>query len=86
LWTSSEQFPNEAIQIANTDIPMAWSWGGEVQFGPLLLRCTPYAIEATFWTTTAMTGSQTSTSTLGAGTLIGTPLQTDNIEFSLPAA
>jgi hypothetical protein len=85
LWTSSEQFPNEAIQIGNTDVPMAWSWGGEVRFGRrFCCDCTPYSLEATFWTTTAMTGEQTSTSTLGEGTLIGTPLQTGNINFDLP--
>jgi energy-converting hydrogenase Eha subunit A len=85
VWTSSEQFPNEAIQLGNTDIPTAWSWGGEVQLGRrFCCDCTPYAIEATFWTTTAITGSETTTSSLGAGTLIGTPLQTDNINFNLP--
>jgi hypothetical protein len=85
VWTSSEQFPNEAIQLGNTDIPTAWSWGGEVQLGRrFCCDCTPYAIEATFWTTTAITGSETTTSSLGAGTLIATPLQTDNINFNLP--
>lgn len=85
VWTSSERVPNEAIQIGNTDFPMAWSWGGEVQLGRrFCCDCTPYAIEATFWTTKAFEGSQTSTSTLGAGTTIGTPLQTDNIQFALP--
>jgi hypothetical protein len=85
LWTSSERFPNEAIQIGNTDFPMAWSWGGEVKFGRrFCCDCTPYALEATFWTTAALSGSETSTSTLGAGTLIGTPLMTDNIDFILP--
>ncbi len=85
LWTSSEQFPNEAIQLGNTDIPTAWSWGGEVQLGRrFCCNCTPYALETTFWTTTAITGEQTTTSSLGEGTLIATPLQTDNINFNLP--
>ncbi|MFZ1932131.1 MAG: BBP7 family outer membrane beta-barrel protein [Thermoguttaceae bacterium] len=85
MWTSSEKFPHEDIQLGNTDFPMAWSWGGEVQLGRhFCCDCTPYAIEATFWTTNAPTGSQTTTSSLGTGTLIGTPLQTDNIDLNLP--
>jgi hypothetical protein len=85
LWTSSEKYPNEAIQIGNSDVPMAWSWGGEVQLGRrFCCDCTPCAIEATFWTTTAFNGSETSTSTLGAGTLIETPLQTGWIGFVFP--
>jgi hypothetical protein len=83
LWTSSE-YPNESIQIANTDFPMAWSWGGEVQLGRrFCCDCTPYALEATFWTTTALTGSQTSTSTLGDGVRIATPLEIGHIDYPL---
>ncbi len=85
LWTSSERFPNEAIQLGNSDFPMAWSWGGEVQLGRrFCCDCTPYAIEATFWTTTAFTGSETSTSTLGTGTLIGTPLEMNYLQYVFP--
>jgi energy-converting hydrogenase Eha subunit A len=89
LWTSSEQFPNEAIQLGNTDIPMAWTWGGEVQLGRrFCCDCTPYAIEATFWTTSAFTGSQTTVTSLDTvanpGQLIATPLETGNINFNLP--
>ncbi len=89
LWTSSEQFPNEAIQLGNTDIPMAWTWGGEVQLGRrFCCDCTPYAIEATFWTTAAFTGSETTVTSLdpvaNPGQLIATPLETGNINFNLP--
>jgi hypothetical protein len=89
LWTSSERGQFEFMQLGNTDFSTAWSWGGEVQLGRrFCCDCTPYAIEATFWTTTAFTGAQTSVTTLNTTDnpeqTIGTPLQTDNVIFYLP--
>jgi len=80
VWTSNA--PNLTDQIGNTDIPMSWTWGGEVQLGRrFCCDCTPYAIEATFWTTAAFTGSETSTM---APVLMGTPLETGYINFGVP--
>jgi hypothetical protein len=84
VWTGSRPYPNEQDQLSNTDIPMSWKWGGEVQLGRrFCCGCTPLAVRATFWTTEAMTGSETTTNPYSPYT-ISTPLQTDNINFYLP--
>jgi hypothetical protein len=84
VWTSSEKYPNEWLQLGHTDIPMAWSLGGQVQLGRrFCCGCTPLAVEATFWTTNAMTGSQTTTNPWGMDVPMGTPLQTGWINFNI---
>ncbi len=49
----------EGMQLMNSQFSMQWAWGGEVTFGRrFCCDCVPYAIEATYWTTSDMTGSQ----------------------------
>jgi hypothetical protein len=68
-------------QGGNTNIPMAWQWGGEVDLGHrFCCNCVPYAVEATFWTTEALTGCR---STSYAGDVVNTLLDTDFITFHL---
>jgi hypothetical protein len=78
FWTSYLDGHPET-QLANNQVGMAWQWGGEARFGHrFCCNCTPCALEATFWSTAAMTGSQTTSVT---GGLVSTPLQTDNVFF-----
>jgi hypothetical protein len=75
LWTSAVPFPHDDIQLGNTDVPLSCGWGGEVQLGRrFCCDCTPYAIEATFWTTAAFTGSQTSTPMTEYSSTMDSPL------------
>jgi hypothetical protein len=69
-------------QLLTTNVPLAWRWGGEVQLGRrFCCDCTPYALEATFWTTNGFSGEQTSS--LGPFG-VSTTLNTNNITYSFP--
>ena len=79
LWTSYEDgnLPN---QIMNTQFPMAWKWGGEVRFGRrFCCGCTPYALEASYWTTENFTGFRSATVN---GGYVSTTLNVDYITFN----
>ena len=82
LWTSYLDGSPE-VQLENSQVPMAWKWGGEVRFGRrFCCGCTPYALEATFWATEAFTGSRTTS--LYPTSYVSTPLNIDNINFVIP--
>lgn len=71
-------------QAGYSQFPMSWKWGGEVRFGRRFCwGCTPYALEASYWTTEALTGYK---STTFAGDTVNTVLNVNNITFlGLPA-
>jgi hypothetical protein len=81
VWTSFED-GNQGNQLSNTQFPVAWKWGGEARIGRrFCCGCTPYALEGTFWTTQAFSATQTTT--LFPGGFVSTPLDTQNIFFTL---
>lgn len=62
-----------------SQMPMSWKWGGEVRFGRrFCCGCTPYALEASYWTTAALTGYR---STTYPGDTVNTVLNVNNITF-----
>lgn len=71
-------------QAGYSQFPMSWKWGGEVRFGRrFCCGCTPYAVEASYWTTEALTGYK---STTFPGDTVNTVLNVNNITFmGLPA-
>ena len=78
LWTSYKQ-SDQTVQAGNTNFGLHWQWGGEVRFGHCFCcGCTPYALEATYWTTEAFTGCRT---TSFPGDTVNTVLSVDNITF-----
>lgn len=84
LWTSYQE-DNPKEQGGNTQIPMEWKWGGEIRFGRRFCSgCVPYALEATYWTTEAMTGYRRTAYT---DDVVNTCLNVDFITFfGLPAS
>jgi len=86
LWTSYET-GNEPNQLTNTqDIGLAWKWGGEVRFGRRFCwGCTPVALEASYWTTSAFNGFHSTVNPLPGGTL-STPLRVGEVEFGSTSA
>lgn len=63
-----------------SQMPMSWKWGGEVRFGRrFCCGCTPYALEASYWTTEALTGYR---STTYPGDTVNTVLNVNNITFN----
>ena len=79
FWTSYRDQHNET-QLMNTQFGLQWGWGGEVRFGRrFCCDCVPYAIEATYWTTEAITGSQCAT---WPGGYVSTPLIVKYIDFN----
>jgi hypothetical protein len=63
-------------------MPMSWKWGGEARFGRrFCCGCTPYALEASYWTTEALTGYR---STTYPGDTVNTVLNVNNITFNPP--
>ncbi len=79
VWTSyRDQYL--ATQLMNTQFGLQWGWGGEVTFGRrFCCDCVPYAIEATYWSTSDITGSQCAT---WPGGYVSTPLQIQYIDFN----
>lgn len=78
LWTSYVD-GEETIQLTNTQFDLDWRWGGEVRFGRrFCCGCTPYALEAVYWTTDPFSGSE---STSVAGGYVSTPLELNSLYF-----
>ncbi len=82
LWTSYDA-TNEANQFTNTqDIGLAWQAGGEITIGRRFCWCdATWAVEATYWTTEAFTGSVCTTNPV-PGNLVSTPLRVWEIQFN----
>ncbi len=79
FWTSYDD-SDERIQLGNSQIPLEWKWGGKVSLGRrFCCGCVPYAIEATYWTTDAFSGSQL---TEVSGGLVSTPLNLNYLTFN----
>lgn len=83
FWSSYKQSDLKQ-QGGWSQMPMSWKWGGEARFGRrFCCGCTPYALEASYWTTEALTGYR---STTYAGDTVNTVLNVNNISFlGLPA-
>jgi hypothetical protein len=82
FWTSNEPPPREAYQLGNSQIPLSWKWGGEVQIGRrFCCGCVPYAIEGTYWTADSFTGSQVTTNP-NAPYTVNTPLNFTGLTFN----
>lgn len=78
VWTTYRDGYNET-QLMNTQFGMQWACGGEVRLGRrFCCGCVPYAVEASYWTTEAMTGSQ---SCSWPGGYVSTPLIVGYINF-----
>ena len=76
LWTAYDA-GNEARQLTNTqDIHLPWSWGGEVTIGRrFCCGCdSNWGVEATYWTTEALSGSLSVTNPYPPTCLVSTPL------------
>jgi hypothetical protein len=83
IWTSYLDGHAET-QLTNTQFGMPWKWGGEAQFGRrFCCGCTPYALEATFWSTEAFSGTKVTDLYTGQTTpqYVSTPLQIGFINF-----
>ena len=79
LWTSHAT-GDLTNQLTNTQFGTEWKWGGEVRFGRrFCCGCTPYALEAVYWTTEPMTGY---VSTTNPGGTVSTPLVISPMEFN----
>ncbi len=84
FWTSYLD-GREDIQLSNSQVELPWKWGGEVELGRrFCCGCTPYALEAAFWTTESFTGSQVTDLYSSDGLYVGTPLNISNINFNIP--
>jgi hypothetical protein len=84
LWTSHLD-GHEEIQLANTQFGMPWKLGGEARIGRrFCCGCTPYALEATFWSTEAFSGTQVTDLYSTQGLYVSTPLRIENINFDIP--
>ena len=83
VWTSFDS-SDETVQLTNTQFGMQWKWGGEVTVGRRFgCGCSPWALEATYWTTDPMTGYQ---STTNPGGYVSTPLNLSFLTFNGGAA
>jgi len=73
----------ETHQLADSQFPMAWRWGGEARFGRrFCCGCVPYALEARYWTFDAFTGYRNiQASSLPAGHTIDTILNMNYLNF-----
>ena len=82
LWTSYES-GNSLNQLTNTqDVHMPWKWGGELTFGRRFCWCcNTWAVQATYWSTEAMTGNLCTVSPVPGG-LVSTPLQVGDMAFN----
>ncbi|MCE5266764.1 MAG: hypothetical protein LLG00_02625 [Planctomycetaceae bacterium] len=79
LWTTYRD-GHEETQLMNSQFGTDWSWGGEARFGRrFCCGCVPYAIEATYWTTEAITGERSCT---WPGGYVSTPLAVNYIDFN----
>jgi hypothetical protein len=81
LWTSYAT-GTETNQMTNTqEIGLAWKWGGEVRFGRRFCwNGSTWAVEATYWTTEALTGYRSTTNPLSPFT-VSTPLRVGELWF-----
>ena len=76
VWTSYET-NNNANQMMNTDMPLAWQPGGEVTLGRRFC-CGQWAVEGTYWSLANFTGHTSVTSASG----VSTPLNMSFIDFN----
>ncbi|MBN1395894.1 MAG: hypothetical protein JW959_12805 [Pirellulales bacterium] len=83
LWTSYAD-GDVTDQLTNTQFDMQWKWGGEVRFGRRsCCCCTPYALEAVYWTTEAFFDRRYTTNGTG---YVSTPLVVTPMTFGGAAA
>ncbi|MEN6407237.1 MAG: hypothetical protein ABFC77_12295 [Thermoguttaceae bacterium] len=59
IWTAYDDH-DETHQLGPSQFPMSWEFGGEVRFGRRFCGCdcTPWALEARYWTFNAFSGNQ----------------------------
>jgi hypothetical protein len=78
IWTSYAT-DLETEQLANSQFQHSWEWGGEVRFGRrFCCGCTPFALEATYWTITPFSGFEEVTN---PGNFVSTPLNVSQVTF-----
>jgi hypothetical protein len=66
--------------LTNTQFGLQWKWGGEIQLGRrFCCGCTPYAVEATFWTTEQFYGDRYTS--LLPNLYVNTPLIVRYLDF-----